>query len=60
MASIVCFASEALLLFTTVMVLILEGMDTGAGSITLRDIRLVELQEQQAIMIKEQAIRFFI
>ena len=52
MASIVCVALEALDLFTSATDFMLEGIDTGAGSITLSDIKLVELQEQQVNIMK--------
>src|SRR5579863_7659915 len=51
MASTVLLSSAARLLFTTAAVFALGGRLTGAGSFTLSDIRLVELQESQTAII---------
>jgi hypothetical protein len=54
-----CVAWEAWVLFTMATVLIPDGRETGAGSITLSDIRFVELQDAQARVTQIKSIWFF-
>ena len=60
MASSVLVASDASDLFTMATVFILAGMETGAGFFTLKDISLVELQEEPSTTISERNDMFFI
>jgi hypothetical protein len=60
MASTVLLSSEARLLSTTAADFAAGGRLTGAGSFTLNDIRLVELQEQKMMTIPRNVAGNFI
>jgi hypothetical protein len=56
----VLFSSATRVLFTTAAVLAAGGRLTGAGCITLRDIKFVELQEKHVTTMQIKVIGFFI